>query len=210
MKIIIPARFGSKGLPFKNRKLFKYTADSIPPELSNNVWVTTDDLEIVKLARKYKFNILIRPDSLAEDQTSIKDVLLHAIKSIGTDDSETICVLYLTYPNRTWKEVELANQWYVENSNDLPLYSMLCRQPVKSNPFLCLFKEDNNFGSQIINHDLYRRQDYPETFELSHYIVFFKSGNISALNNNIYNRYTLFYPISRVIDVDTQNDLNSI
>jgi CMP-N-acetylneuraminic acid synthetase len=116
----------------------------------------------------------------------------------------------LTYPQRTWEDISKAHQWYIENSNELPLYSMLCKQEVKSNPFLCLFDEDGHFGSQVINHDLYRRQDYPPTFELSHYIAFFKSGNLPELNNNIYNRYTLFYPIDRVIDVDTQNDLNKL
>jgi CMP-N-acetylneuraminic acid synthetase len=210
MKIIIPARLGSKGLPFKNRKLFHSTASSIPSHLSNEVWVTTDDLEIVKLARQYNFNVLIRPDHLAKDETSIKDVLLHALTSIDAKDDETVCVLYLTYPQRTWEDISKAHQWYIENSNELPLYSMLCKQEVKSNPFLCLFDEDGHFGSQVINHDLYRRQDYPPTFELSHYIAFFKSGNLPELNNNIYNRYTLFYPIDRVIDVDTQNDLNKL
>lgn len=210
MKIIIPARFGSKGLPLKNRKLFRSTADSIPAELTHLVWVTTDDLEIVKVAQEYQFNVLLRPSNLAKDETSIKEVLVHALKAIDSKDLDTICVLYLTYPTRTWAEVMAAHEWYIENSKGLPIYSMLCKQEVKSNPYLCLIEEDNYFGSQVISHDLYRRQDYPKTFELSHYIAFFKSGNLPVLNNNIYNRYTLFYPIDNVIDVDTQNDLDKI
>ena len=37
MRIVIPAREGSKGLPHKNRKLFKYTADIIPEELRSKL-----------------------------------------------------------------------------------------------------------------------------------------------------------------------------
>lgn len=64
------------------------------------------------------------------------------------------------------------------------------------------------FGSQVISHDLYRRQDYPTCFEISHYIAIFIASSIYNLNNNLYTDSTIFWPISNVIDVDLKKDLN--
>ena len=62
-------------------------------------------------------------------------------------------------------------------------------------------------GSQVIGHDLYRRQDYPECFEISHFISIFNKNEIVNLNNNMYNEDTVFYPIENTIDVDMPADL---
>jgi CMP-N-acetylneuraminic acid synthetase len=210
MKIIIPARFGSKGLPLKNRQLFNKTAVTIPQELANSVWVTTDDVEIVRMARDHNFNVILRPEHLAGDATSTKETLIHAIGAAEIKSEELVLVLYLTYPQRTWEEVLAAKSWFLQNTGDNIVYSMLCKQETQAHPYLCMHEEEGHFGSQIVEHDLYRRQDYPKCFELSHYIILFKAGNINALNNNMYNRFTLFYPIDRVIDVDTQNDLDKL
>lgn len=204
MKIIIPARLGSKGLPFKNRKLFKHTADSIPMDLRGSVWVTTDDPEIVKLAQNYEFNVINRPFCLAQDTTSTKTVLIHALEEIGPDYDEGVLVLYLTYPQRSWKDVNSALEYI--SSLDFSVNSLLCKKACAS-PYLMMF-EKGPFGTQVIPHDLYRRQDYPPCFEISHFIIFFKAHYINNLNNNLYSNTTVFYKIDNVVDVDLQSDLD--
>jgi len=72
MKIVIPARKGSKGLPFKNRKLFNRTADIIPDDMKGFTYVLTDDAEIIKMAEDYGFNIIVRPYAISQDETSTK------------------------------------------------------------------------------------------------------------------------------------------
>jgi CMP-N-acetylneuraminic acid synthetase len=204
MKIIIPARMGSKGLPFKNRKLFKYTANSIPLALANQTYVTTDDPEIMKMAREYEFNVIERPAELAQDETSTRDVLVHALNEISPKFDEDIVTLYLTYPQRTWKDVELAISYV--NSLDFSVNSMLCKKECVS-PYLMMFEKEP-FGTQVISHNLYRRQDYPPCFEISHFIVFFKAHYINNLNSNLYSNTTVFYKIDQVVDVDAQKDLD--
>jgi CMP-N-acetylneuraminic acid synthetase len=209
MKIIIPARFGSKGLPLKNRLLFKYTADIIPNNLISETIVTTDDPEIKKMAKEYGFEVVDRPKNLAEDNTSIRDVIMHTINEKHIQHNSFIVMLYLTYPKRTWADIESATdfllQYYEKNLSD----SLLCKKSIKSSPYLYMEERGHSgvYGKQIIPHDLYRRQDYPTCFEISHYISIFKASSIYKLNRNMYCDSTVFYQIPDTIDVDTENDL---
>lgn len=205
MKIIIPARKDSKGLPFKNRKLFKYTADIIPDDNRKDTWVTTDDPEIMLMAKDYGFNIWKRDSKLGEDTISIKDVILDLTEEFKLCD--IFVMLYLTYPERTWDDVIKAyNMYRSENAE-----SLLCKKEISISPFLILKEEIGNKGSQLFYHDLYRRQDYPKCFEICHYISIFRQAAINNLNNNMYNTDTIYMEIpNTLIDVDTQNDLDKI
>jgi CMP-N-acetylneuraminic acid synthetase len=72
-----------------------------------------------------------------------------------------------------------------------------------------MLEVDNMRGKQLIPHNLYRRQDYPKVFEISHFISIFMGFELDNLNSNLYNNDTIFYPIDNIIDVDTQKDLDS-
>lgn len=210
VKIIIPARLGSKGLPFKNRKLFKHTAEIIPAELREFTWVTSDDLEILNLAKDYKFNRILRPSELGEDSTSTKSVMQHALELIKPSPEEIIILLYLTYPQRTWHQVESAFSFFKHWKLSREVTSLLCKKELAVSPYLCMQATDSTgfFGKQVIQHDLYRRQDYPTCFEISHFISIFRADSINNLNQNLYNENTIFYQIDQVVDVDTQKDLD--
>jgi len=210
MKIIIPARMGSKGLPFKNRQLFDYTADSIPDSL--HVWVTTDDPEIKNMAISRKFGVIDRPEELATDSASIRDVMHHAVSAIGIQPEDIVLMLYLTYPERTWQDIDSALEFFLNYYQRGISESLLCKKEVKTHPFLAMTEHgiDGIFGEQIVQHDLYRRQDYPKCFEISHYVSIFKAGSIYKLNRNLYCDSTIFYPIPDVIDVDTQKEFDLI
>jgi len=204
MRIIIPARAGSKGLPFKNRKLFKHTADIIPDIMKHKTYVVTDDEEIKLMAIEAGFKALHRPDGLSQDETSTKSVMKYTLEKLDVKN-ETIIMLYLTYPERTWQDVNNAVAMF--KCNDIS--SLLCKKPLKTSPFLMLKSEPRNRGSQLFYHDLYRRQDYPECFEISHFIVMFNSSELDKLNNNLYNNDTYFMEISeKTIDVDEKKDLD--
>ena len=202
MKIIIPARRGSKGLPFKNRKLFDYTIGKIPKNYLNNVYVTTDDEVILERAITKGVNTIKRKEELAQDETSIKDVMVHALEMLNAEPAETIIMLYLTYPERSWHEVESALEFLNKNQAS----SLLCKKDLQISPYLCMI-EDGTKGKQVIKHDLYRRQDYPNCFELSHFICIFKVAELNNLNNNMYNNNTIFYKIREVVDVDRPIDM---
>jgi CMP-N-acetylneuraminic acid synthetase len=199
---VIPARSNSKGLPLKNQKLFKYTVNSIPSGLYDKVIVTTDDLAILDKCDNIGLDTIERKRELSLDDISIKDVLIDAVNQKKILDDDDIIMLYLTYPQRNFEDIKNAYEFYKSNNAE----SLLCRVPIRSNPFLCYYELDNNKGKKIIEHDLYRRQDYSPCFEASHFIAIMKARKLLELDNNLYSDNTIFYPINSTIDVDTLND----
>lgn len=197
-RIIIPARKGSKGLPGKNRMLFGFTARTIPADLRHRVIVSTDDEVIQWLAGKWCFRVDWRPEGLADDSASMRDVLADLAKRENFRDDETILVLYLTYPERTWGDVESALKAFRESDAD----SLLCAVEPKTHPYLCLYPD----GRMVIEHDLCRRQEYPEILELSHCVCCVRAGRITHLGRNLYNDNTLYHRSARRLDIDTRED----
>ena len=199
---VIPARSNSKGLPLKNQKLFKYTINTIPDKLHNNIIVSTDDLTILEKCNNIGLNTIKRREELSQDHVSIKDVLIDVVKQKKILDDDDIIMLYLTYPQRNFEDIKNAYEFYKSQNAD----SMLCRLPVRSNPFLCYYELDDHKGKKIIEHNLYRRQDYPPCFEASHFIAITKARKLLELDSNLYSENTVFYPIDTIIDIDTLND----
>ena len=205
--ILIPARRNSKGLPFKNRVLFDNTINIIPNELRDKVIISTDDEVLIEKAKSMGLNVSVRPDSLAKDETSTKDVVQYHIDNGDIDKKSVVIMLYLTYPERTWSDVERAYTAFIESKGD----SLLCKKEIKgTHPYLYMFDLKNNKGKQLVEHNLYRRQDYPLLFEISHYIAIFNISHFNELNNNLYNNETFFFKINDVTDVDTKVDLDGV
>jgi len=86
----IAARGGSKGVPRKNIKLLggkpliAHTIEScLNSNIFSNVFVSTEDVEIAKIAKKFGAEIpFLRPKILATDTTSMDDVMIHTIKKL--------------------------------------------------------------------------------------------------------------------------------
>tara|TARA_B100001245_G_C22871399_1_gene419033 strand:+ start:740 stop:1399 length:660 start_codon:yes stop_codon:yes gene_type:complete len=200
---IIPARRDSKGLPFKNRKLLDYTINNIPIELHEKTIVTTNDEKIIEKLSATNINVLRRDEQLCLDDISIKDVMLDVVKKFQMKSNDTIVMLYLTSPDRKFSDIEKILGYYYERK----IKTLTCCVEPKTHPYLVLFKKENQKGEQVVKHDLYRRQDYPECFEIRHFVCIFQVDEIQKLNSNMYNESTIFYKIDSDIDVDHENDL---
>lgn len=200
---IIPARRDSKGLPFKNRKLLDYTINNIPIELHEKTIVTTNDEKIIEKLSATNINVLRRDEQLCLDDISIKDVMIDVVKKFQMKSNDTIVMLYLTSPDRKFSDIKKILGYYYERK----IKTLTCCVEPKTHPYLVLFKKENQKGEQVVKHDLYRRQDYPECFEIRHFVCIFQVDEIQKLNNNMYNESTIFYKIGSDIDVDHENDL---
>ena len=200
---IIPARRDSKGLPFKNRKLLDYTINNIPIELHEKTIVTTNDEKIIEKLSATNINVLRRDEQLCLDDISIKDVMLDVVKKFQMKSNDIIVMLYLTSPDRKFSDIKKILGYYYERK----IKTLTCCVEPKTHPYLVLFKKENQKGEQVVKHDLYRRQDYPECFEIRHFVCIFQVDEIQKLNSNMYNESTIFYKIDSDIDVDHENDL---
>jgi|1_EtaG_2_1085319.scaffolds.fasta_scaffold26924_3 CMP-N-acetylneuraminic acid synthetase len=200
---VIPARKGSKGLPFKNRKLFSYTADTIPDNLREQVIVTSDDDEILRTSKEYGFKTLNRVPNLSNDTASPRDVLIDTAKIFNISSEDFIVLLYLVYPDRKWIDVQRAISFREEKQAT----SLLGRKEIQYTPYLMFFEEENGTGTKIINHDLCRRQDYRSCFSLSHYVGIFKVSELHLHDTNLWSRNTVFLPIESCVDIDTRENL---
>ena len=166
--------------------------------------MSSDDEEIKKMSDTYGFTYHHRSHLNASDTASTKSMMKEIIDDLNIDDDETIVMLYLTYPQRTLKDILGGITFF----NEMHCKSMLCREELDHSPYLMMFDEENYKGRQVINHDLCRRQDYKKCFRLCHFLCIFKAGEIKKLNNNLYNVNTYFMPRSTTsIDIDTGQDL---
>ena len=114
-------------------------------------------------------------------------------------------MLYLTYPERTFKDIKAA----LEFLNTQSAYSLLCKKKVLTHPYLCFLEKDDNKGTLLIKHPFYRRQDYPKCFEVSHFIIIFYSNNVDKLCYQLYKDNNVFFQIEDVFDIDEQEELKN-
>ena len=125
---VIPARGGSKRIPRKNIKEFNgkpIIAYSIEAALKSNcfsqVIVSTDDDEIIEVARKYGAEVsFVRPDELSNDYVGTIPVIRHAIEWIEDNKKtvENVCCLYATAPFVQSKIISEAYQQLISSKSD--------------------------------------------------------------------------------------------
>ena len=198
---IIPARKGSKGFPHKNRVLFDFTARSLASLPPQSIIVSTDDSVIKTKALEFGFYVHDRSEKNSDDFASVKQVIVEVVEDFDLD-KKLIHVLYLTYPERNLNDIEKA-RLFLENNGAT---SLLCRKKTNSHPYLCFESLPNHKAKPVIEHTLYRRQDYPECFEVSHFISIFSTEELNKLSDQLYNENTIFYSIEDKIDVDHEED----
>ncbi|MBU9735544.1 acylneuraminate cytidylyltransferase family protein [Diplocloster agilis] len=119
---LIPARGGSKGLPRKNVKnlcgkpLIGWTIEAAKKsKYINEVYVSSDDKEILSVAASFKAKCIQRPSPLASDQATSIDVTLHALRHYQENQfclPDFVLLLQCTSPLRTEKHIDDAIELY--------------------------------------------------------------------------------------------------
>lgn len=150
MKIlcVIPARGGSKGIPYKNIKLLAgkplicYSID-VARELTSddNICVSTDDEQIIEVVEKYGLKVPFkRPAFLATDDATTNDVLLHSLDFYIRKgfEYEVLVLLQPTSPLRKISNIKEALDLY---TSDIDMVVSVKKS--KAPAVLC---NDNNEG----------------------------------------------------------------
>lgn len=113
---IIPARGGSKGIPGKNiagvsgRPLIAHTIDqAFASGAVDDVFVSTDDPEIARVAFIEGANVVMRPDDISSDYSPSEEALLHVLDTVRDKPlPDVVVMLQCTSPIREPQDIDRA------------------------------------------------------------------------------------------------------
>ena len=201
---MIPARKGSQGFKLKNRDLLPITVNQIPPSERSKIIVSTDDEYLIAYCKKNNLRVRQRPEELATNTASLKDVIVDVVESMSLDDDDNVVVLFPTFPQRTFSDIQKTLKFM--NENDLK--SCTGKKLISENhPYLCFESVGPFYGKKVVDHSLYRRQDYPESFGLCHLVCVTKASEAYHLDDLLVNNKTGFrWCADDLIDVDYKED----
>lgn len=212
---LITARGGSKGLPRKNvlslngLPLIGWTIQAaMQSSYIGRVFVSTDDLEIATVSKKFGAEIIQRPSELASDTASSIDVVSHAINWFRENDvvCQDIVLLQPTSPLRTYKHLNEAIELYKSKPSNFVISVFEPEQtPIKS----YIENDDGTISGLYSEEAPYkRRQDLPRSFQPNGAIYAFSIGEFQR-NHNFpkTNVFPYLMPVEFSLDIDTFEDL---
>lgn len=210
---IIPARGGSKRIPRKNIKNFHgkpLIAYSIETALSSKIFsrviVSTDDIDIADIARKYGAEVpFIRPNELSDDFIGTGEVISHTIKYLKENGEkfDFVCTIYATAPF-------LNEKYLIEGFEKLKISDAKIAFSATSMPFPIqrTFKINADNRCEMFWPENYykRSQDLEEAYQDAGQFYF---ENINIESNEITfgkNSIPIILPRYLVQDIDTLED----
>ncbi len=215
---MIPARGGSKGLPGKNMRTLDgkpLIYHSIKPALDcgavGDVYFNSDDPSYLEVAEEYGAIPFRRRPELGADNTSMKEVLVDFVTHLQAQevDFDGVLVLYPTYPFRTPEQLEDIVTVFTEEQ---PLRPMLGFKEPSTHPYRCFGLASDGIEGPVIPHDphvFYRRQDYPDCYEMCAWAACVPVHRIKDINNQLLVPDSKPYRIPSdavTIDVDSADD----
>ena len=125
---LIPARGGSKGIPFKNVQLLNgkpLIAHSIEigkkSKYINKIVVSTDDSQIKKVAIEYGAEVVDRPDTLSQDSSVVSDAIRYTVKYLEEEKQykvDIIVLLECTSPIKSIEDIDLGIERVLKGEAD--------------------------------------------------------------------------------------------
>ena len=208
---IIPARGGSKRLPRKNilpladKPLIAYSIDATKgSKYIDRVVVSSDDDEILSVAKEYGAEIFKRDSSLAQDTTKSIDVVIDVVEQlIGYD---FVILLQPTSPLRDLDDIDGAiEQYFTKDATSLIAVCENEHSPLWSNTLDESLSMDNFLDDKYNNS---RGQDLPTYYRING--AFYMSSVESVLKKKTFfikeNIYAYKMSQEHSIDIDTKLD----
>ena len=212
---VIPARGGSKGIPYKNiqklggRPLISYTIEAALKSKSlSKVIVSTDDARIAEISRSFGAEVpFLRPADLAKDDTPSLSVIQHAVKYIEDTERcvlDVIVILQPTSPLRNEKYIDDAVEKLLKTGVD----SVVTVCKVKHHPFWSFIaKGDSLYPFSMKGIAVNKRQDLPEIYGLNG-AVYAVRRNVLFEQNSVFGRETKAVVMSEEESVDIDDYFN--
>jgi N-acylneuraminate cytidylyltransferase len=204
---IIPARAGSKRVKNKNVRLLNdipliyYSIRTALDCKFNPIIVSTNSNTIANIALhcSHQIQILIRPDSICQDNSTDKEVIDHVIRSLKVPREIVIAYLRPTTPIRDKRMVNLACHRFVTQKifTALRCVEELTESAYKSfiinnHQLIPIFSSlgDANLPNQV----------YPKTYRNNGYLDLYRNG---------YNDLRVMgYITPKAIEIDIEEDIS--
>lgn len=205
---IIPARGNSKRLPNKNLLLL----GGIPllvhsilfaqrnPSIIDEIYVTTDNAAIKKIALQYGARVIDRPAAISGDFEPTVTAIQHALDSIA-EAVESVVVLQPTNPLRPEKLLQEAFEMF--RMNDAESLFTVTRNHQK------LGKISNNYFEPY-NYKIGQRSQDLEPLYFENGLLYITQTKLIR-EGKIFSENSLPYEVNHIfatLDIDTQEDLN--
>jgi len=210
---IVPARGGSKRLPRKNllplhgKPLIVWTIEAgLKSEYVDKLVVSSEDPEILDIAKHSHAETIERPAALARDDTSTFNVVEDILIRVGAD-FDILVLLQPTSPLRTQTHIDQAFSLMVKKKADAIIsVSSPDHSPLWANT---LPNDDNmeSFISDKLKH--LRSQDLPQYFQINGAIYICRSKRLLEEKSFFLKQKIFAYRMSRrdSIDIDEPIDL---
>lgn len=212
---VITARGGSKRIPRKNlrklagRPLIYYPVQAaLRSKLVDRVIVSTDDVEIAKVAKKIGAEIpFIRPGHLATDLAKSVPVVQHAVRFLKEKHNyhpAIVALLQPTNPFLSGEDIDEAIKILIKSKAD----SCISVSPVSERPeWMYTIKHGRLMPHNDSWNITQRSQDLPDVFRLNGALYVVKTEVL--MNKNTLNPprgAAMIMPRERSIDIDNLID----
>ena len=218
---VITARAGSKGIPGKNKRVFagrpllSYTCAAAREAKSlTDVLVSSDDEEILALARNEDIEALTRPAELAGDTAGSLEVLQHAVRHVESAHGyrpELIVTLQPTSPLRTGADIDACIA--LARRHDADAVVSVCESEPHPN---WLFRiEEEAGGARLLvpflesrDAEKTRRQDFDPVYRFNGAMVYVSTYDHVMHQGRVVGGSTVAHPMEawRSIDLDHPAD----
>ncbi len=219
MKIlaIIPARGGSQGIKKKNIRNFAgmpLIAHTIKvakkSKFINKLVVSTNDLEIAKISKKYGAEIpALRPLEISGSTSKVTDAIFHMLDFLKNNENyipDYLVLLQTTSPLRETADVDGAISLLLSNKKDAYAVVSVCA----TEPLLYIVGE-NKVLKLVSSEDFLKttnRQELPKTYKLDGSMVYVIKTEVFLDQKSFLPLRTFGYvvPRWRAIDLDEPQD----
>lgn len=212
---IIPARGGSKGIPYKNimningKPLIAYSIEAAKQsKYIDYILVSTDDYKIKEVSLQYGASVpFLRPEEISNDTAKSIDVVIHGINYLeeSGEEFDYVVLLQPTSPLRTSQDIDEAIEIIIKNEKE----SLVSVCEVAENPVLMRIIKDNSLQEIINFHgDNLRRQDLPTVY-IFNGALYINKVSILLKDKAFVNGKTLPYIMEKEKSIDIDNKIDA-